>query len=370
MKLKYALALSVLAGALILPALASAGAFSGTNGWIVTKVQSGMPPNIVTTLRGTKVDNSTATFATTVDNVPSWSADGSKIAWLSTNGANSAVKVASPTGANAVTVVTGSFTSSEVPSISSDGTQVAVSLDCDIYLLSATAGQTLSASNKVVDGSMVTACAAAPSISSNGTIAYTRTGSSCSLYTDIWVLSSPTPGTPSFGTELTTTCNAGANRDMMRGGPTWSPDRSWIIYSTDTSSAGDSVYKVHPNNTGKAAVYTTASDSVVLAPTPTYSPDGTKIAFAEGAQYGACCTAKYVDAAGGSATTIGNTADLTSVTWGPNVEIAAPTPTPTPTPTPSNSSTTTTPATTTTTDRKSTRLNSSHEWISRMPSSA
>jgi outer membrane protein OmpA-like peptidoglycan-associated protein len=210
-----------------------------------------------------------------------------------------------------------------VPSITADGSKVAIAHDCDVFLVDVAASQTLGSANKVVDGEMGGNCATNAAISSTGAIAYTKTGSSCSLYTDIWVLASPVAGSPSFGTELTTTCDSGGNRDEVRGGPTWSPDGSKIIYATDRLSAGDRIYEVLPNNTGKQTLYSTASDSVVLSPTPVYSPDGTKIAFAEGAQYGACCTVKYMDANGSSVTSTSGTAnELSAVTWGPNVDLS------------------------------------------------
>ena len=318
MKYKSPLALLVVLAALVSPALASAGAYSGTNGWISYVQQIGMAKNV----KGVKPDASTVVFNVILNNTPSWSADGSKVAWNQVNGLNSQIKVAGPTGTGLTTVATGPFDSSAVPSISSDGTKIAIGYDCDIFLVDAAASQSLNAATKVVDGSIGTTCARNPAMSSAGSIAYARPGTGMCAYSDIWVLTSPVQGTPSFGTELTTTCDLNS-RDEPRGGPTWSPNGTKVLYATDRANAGDRIYEVLPNNTGKQPLYTTASDSVVLSPTPVYSPDGTKIAFAEGAQNGACCTVKYMDANGSSVTSTSGTADsLSAVTWGPNVDLS------------------------------------------------
>jgi outer membrane protein OmpA-like peptidoglycan-associated protein len=318
-RVKSLVALLVVASALLLPALASAGAYSGTNGWISYVQQIGMAKNV----KGVKPDASTVVFNVILNNTPSWSADGSKVAWNQVNGQNSQIKVASPTGSGLITVATGPFDSSAVPSISSDGTKIAIGHDCDIFLVDAAASQSLNASTKVVDGAMGGTCASNPSLSSTGAIAYARGGSNCALYIDVWVLASPTPGTPNFGSELTATCDNNPGFSGVRGGPTWSPDASKIIYAANINAVGGTINSVLPNNTGKQNLYTTGSSSVTVGPTPVYSPDGTKIAFAEGAQYGACCTVKYMNADGTSATSTSGTADSPSaVTWGPNVDLS------------------------------------------------
>ena len=327
----FVVTLAALFAVLLGTASAEAASFSGSNGWITyshTSSSGGFPPSFTTVIKGIKPDASTATLASSIKGNPSWSADGSKIAWVD----NGALSVSSPTGENVVTVLTSSAVQSgtgsgisNAPSISADGSKVAFSANCSIYVVSAQAGRSVSSSDKVVaKAAGFGDCPSNPSYSSNGAIAYTNM-KNCggSAYPTVWVLTNPVPGTPSDGTELTTTCNAGSNRDMVRGAPAWSPDGTKIIYATDTSSAADHIYQVLPNNTGKTSLYATTSDAVALANSPAYSPDGTKIVFAEGSQYGACCTIKIMnaDGTGATATAVSSDGATSEVTWGPDVNI-------------------------------------------------
>jgi len=322
------LAITVLSVAAF-PSLASAGAFSGTNGWITYKTSSGSWPVRTFELKGVKPDGTTTTFAswtttnptTAVDEVPSWSADGSKVGWYAGSGMSQILTISKMDGSGAQSLGTGGFTSGLAPSISSDGTKIAVALDCDIYLVDAASSQTIGSSTKVIDGASPATCARAPALSSTGAIAYTREGS-CGK-DDVWVLDNPSPGTPSFGRELRTTCNAGDGSatypwDRVRGGPTWSPDSSKIIYAVDTYLAADSIYAVNPDDTGKTAIYTTSSASITLGVSPAYSPDGTKIVFTEKPASGFDYPVKYMNADGtGVTTTSATTSDTDSVSWGP-----------------------------------------------------
>lgn len=315
--------------AVAFPSIASAGAFSGSNGWITYSTTSGSGMSMTFQLKGIKPDGTTTTFAswtmmnptTAVDKVPSWSADGSKVGWYGGSGQNQVLKISKMDGSNAQSLGTGAFASGIAPSISSDGTKIAVALDCDIYLVNVANSETIGSSTKVVDGGQGTTCAMAPALSSTGAIAYTRGGSNCSTYLDVWVLDNPSPGNPSFGRELLTTCNNSQNRDTLRGGPTWSPDGTKIVYATDTSNLGDSIYTVGPDDTGKTAVYTTSSSSIELGPSPTFSPDGTKIAFTEEPNSGFLYVVNYMNADGtGVTTTSATTQSTDSVSWGPAVD--------------------------------------------------
>ena len=318
---------------LVVPASAMAGAFSGTNGWIT--YQSGGMSGVV--VKGIKPDGSTVTFASGIKDTPAWSADGSKIVWEESQ----SIKAASPTGENAVTVLTGAAINSGAGAsmstgsltISADGSKVAFEANCDIYVVAAQANQSVSASDKVVDGSSPSTCAMTPSFSSSGALAYARHGGtgSCSGRISVRVVTTPTPGTPTFGTEVSGACEP-------QGAATWSPDGTKLLYAERVIGQPDLLIRINPDGTGQTTLYTSTAASI--GQSPTYSPDGTKIVFSEGSGFGAPLTLHTSNADGTGvaslSVSIGGTA---AASWGPDVSL---------TPGGGGSSSTTTPTVTTT----------------------
>lgn len=272
----------------------------------------------VTVVKGVKPGGSTVTLDSGIKGTPVWSANGSKIAWEESQ----SIKVASPTGESAMTVLTGAAINSGTGgsmstgslTISADGSKVAFAANCDIYVVATQANQTVSTTDRVVDGASGGTCARNPSYSSTGALAYARDGGTgpCSGYTSVRVVTSPTPGTPQFGSELAATCEP-------RGAATWSPDGTKVIYAYAIGAAPDELVRINADGTGKTTIYTSTGQAI--GPSPSYSPDGTKIVISEGGDFSSR-TLYTLNADGTGATSLSITVTTTdAATWGPDVSL-------------------------------------------------
>ena len=330
MKFKLAIPVALLCAVMAFPVYAGAASYSGTNGWITYAAREGMGPSAVDIAKGVKPSGAEVTLSSTITALPSWSADGSKVAWIdSSMMGGTSIKVSNAAGENAVTVLSSSALSGVGMgfdggvSLSADGSKITFTRGtCDIYVVAAQPNQTVGSADKVVDGTASTdTCASYPEFSPSGAIAYLASRSceaTGSFNGTVRVLTNPVRGTPADGTALTSaSCLAG---ERIRGGATWSPDGSKLIFSVDVNSAPDKVIRINADNTGRTTLYSTSGSSVAIAPSPVYSPDASKIAFAEGAgNY----TIKYMNADGSNvtATSAQSQGSTYPITWGPEVSL-------------------------------------------------
>ena len=168
----------------------SPATYSGTNGPILYTSYSFQ--NQTTTLKATTEAGAAVTHGFTATGLPQFSADASKAVWLERTNSAWAVKMSNSNGSNVVTVASGTGSNSPAhPSFSPDGTKIALSYDNDIHILDAAAGQTISASNRVIDSSGAGIFADQPQYISSTEIAFvgSQTGDSCSssMYAGIYV---------------------------------------------------------------------------------------------------------------------------------------------------------------------------------------
>jgi Tol biopolymer transport system component len=299
---------------------------------IITPNPSG-PPTTTTEIKRIKTDGTIGTYTSPINGVPSWSADGSKVAWFSETRVNlgpvtTEIKVANADGTNAITVVDtatiGAKSDLGDVALNADGTKLAfsakegVGLAAKIWVVPVAPSQPLNASTEVVVGAPGSDVPTNPVFSADGKLAF-LSPKNCggNTYNHIWVLASPTPGAPQAGTELTRTCEdgSGGTRELVQAPISWSPD------GTKIPNAGRVYVIAATNLTPKVQVYEAASAANKVKSTA-WSPDGTKIAFTEGTISNTVL--KVINADGsGSASTL--TTEITDevITWGPNIDGAS-----------------------------------------------
>jgi hypothetical protein len=255
-------AVAALAATLLPLSGAQGGAFSGDNGPIAFTCGS----DICTV----NPDGSSRATLLTGATDPSWSSDESQIAFVDpANG----VSVANANGTNRAGL--GAGAASTQPSFSFSGARVAYTKAGDIFtILSNTGGDETNITNTA-------ATDADPQYSPDGTrIAFAESGATGY---DIWTI----PATGGVAVHVTT----GVGGDERN--PSWSPDGQTIVYS----SAGE-LFQVSSN------ANSVPQDLGVAGTQPTYSPDGTKIAFVNAAGH-----LSVMNASGGGVTAISTTTD-------------------------------------------------------------
>jgi len=245
-------ALAVVAFALVPLSAAEGGAFSGNNGLIA--YTCGV---LGTNICEANADGSGKATLLTGATDPSWSADDTRIAYVdAVNGVS--VANADGTGPQAL----GAGATSTQPTFSPDGQRVAYVKANDLYSILANTGgfeQHLT-SSAAID--------ADPAYSPDGSkIAF---ASDAGSGYDIWTLNL------SNATLVHVTSSAGNER-----GPTWSPSGATIVYSSDTNGHLFTV----PSGGGSP------TDLGVAGTDPSFSPDGTKIAFIDGSGHLSTMTA-------------------------------------------------------------------------------
>jgi outer membrane protein OmpA-like peptidoglycan-associated protein len=224
-------------------------------------------------LRGSTITGTTVPVDLQANGTPQFSADGTKAVWLEAGGQNWSIKLANSDGTNLVTVV-GGLQSAGVgnnPSLSPDGTKIALDFDGDIHIVDAAASQTISASNRVVETTGMGISASSARFISASKIAYIGglANSPCSsFYQGIYVKDL---GVSGDGTLLTNSCDNSPR--TYASAFDVSPDGNWIVYRG--LATNDFIGLVKTDNTGSRIVAYSGSTSG----RPVFSPDGTKIAY-------------------------------------------------------------------------------------------
>lgn len=273
-----AIAVSILAAliaAVTVDAGASAGTFPGTNGRIAFTWVSGVNEDqldiFVVNPDGSglmRLTHSTASGSDTPSGFayPSWSPDGTEIAYVGRTGDRFGIYTISASGGTPRTIVESDEYLSE-PSWSPDGTEIAYEgsdeggVDAEIYRIPVVGGTPTNVTNNHTGDSE-------PTWSPDGTrIAYVGTSSTTGTR---HVLTIPiTGGTP---TQI--------SRDTQYDGhPSWSPDGSKVAYDGLPAGAqGGNSYEIFTvPSAGGAPTQLTDNDTPDMF--PSWSPDGTKIAY-------------------------------------------------------------------------------------------
>jgi len=327
--------------------------YSGTNG-VILFMGAPTPPTFTSTLKGFSEAGTAQTLSLTADAVPNFSADGSKAVWGTANGSTWNIKIGNADGSGtASTIVSGTGSPmAQNPSISPDGTKVAFTYDNDLYVMSTTANQTISTSDRVIDSATGYNVANIPRFISNTKIAYIgyQPGGGCTTtYTGVYVKDLTVAG---VGTPVTNTCfdpplfgpGSGTTR-ITSGEVDISPDGQWAIYKGLQDRSFVRIMKV--DGTGSAISVAEASGFGTLY-NPTFSPDGTKVAYfgTDNKIY----TASFNTATGvvGTPTALSITSPNYPFVWAPTQAQVTGTTTTTSTTTTSTTTSTTIAATTTT----------------------
>jgi Tol biopolymer transport system component len=236
---------------------AAHAAFPGQNGRIVFNDQNGAL-NLVNAT-GTGLVRLANTGVEDVFTGASWSPDGKLIAY-SKLASDADIFVIAPdsSGQREITFSRGNDLD---PTWSGDGTRIAFETNrngnSDIYSVAADGSGQVELTASALDE-------LDPAWSRAGRIAYTVQSADKSTR-EIWVMNADGSGK----TQLTNAPNYSSD-------PNWSPDGQWIVFDSDRAEQGNfDIYKMRPDGTGLVEL----TSSPALDALAAYSPDGTKIVF-------------------------------------------------------------------------------------------
>jgi Tol biopolymer transport system component len=249
---------AVLVAACILAAVADAhqAAFPGKNGRILFNDQNGYID--LMNANGTGIVRIAYVGANDTYIGAAWSPDGKQIAFTRSV-SDPDIYTIRPDGSS-LHEVTFSRGVDTDPTFSRDGTQIAFETDrngnTDIYSINVDGSHSTQLTSSQLDEQD-------PSWSRQGKIAYTVVNDDGTK--EIWVMNADGSGKK----QLTHLPNLNEN-------PNWSPDGRWIVFDSDNAETGNlDVYKMHGDGSG----LTQLTDSPALDALPAFSPDGKKIVF-------------------------------------------------------------------------------------------
>jgi WD40-like Beta Propeller Repeat len=195
------------------------------------------------------------------DQLPTWSPDGTKIAFISVRDGNNEVYVMNADGTNQ-TRLTNHTSTDTTPTWSPDGTKIAFAStrpgNAEIYTMNASDGSNITrlTTNSVADQF--------PSWSPDGTkIAWQSL-----IPGNIEIYTMNTDG--SGQTRIT-------NTSAISGVPDWSPDGTKIAFASTRTGATE-IYTMNSNGSNQTRITFTAT-STSYNSYPAWSPDGTKISY-------------------------------------------------------------------------------------------
>ena len=285
------------AGAIVLTAVAvplqlSASASAAINGALYFRTIIGTPPAVTKALNIDGTDASTNRAYAALGAVPSFNADGTKMAWSEYAG-TSTVKIANSDGTNTVTLVSGVSSMLRGLQFSPDGTKLYFYASqgtgtTTIYSIdTATANQSITGKDVFI----YSGNAADISISKNGKAAIIGTaacsGNPGSGYGVVLQdISSSTSGTTGSGTFLTgsASCNQNGATTTSPSRVEWSADGTKLyVAQVDISTSNSARTNLRINEFNEqgqigSTFYSHASSAKEMYEI-SMSPDGTKIAF-------------------------------------------------------------------------------------------
>ncbi len=193
------------------------------------------------------------------DIVPTWSPDGTRIAFASDRDGNYEVYVMNADGSGQ-TRLTDNIASDSLPSWSPDGTRLAFNTNRDghqqIYVMNADGSGQADVSNSLVTDIQ-------PAWSPDGaTIAFTRAD-------DVWTMDADGGNQIRLTTDLAL--------DGLAG---WSPDSGTIAFANNTNGGGAAHFDVYLMTRGGSPLGNLTGTSGYTETRPSWSPDGTRIAYA------------------------------------------------------------------------------------------
>ncbi|NBN90718.1 MAG: hypothetical protein EBV24_10550 [Actinobacteria bacterium] len=258
--------------------------YSGTND-VILFMGMPTPPTFTSSLKGFTESGTAQTLALRADAVPNFTADGSKAVWGIANGSTWSIKFGNSDGSGTVsTIVSGTGSPmAQNPGISPDGTKVAFTYDNDLYVMSTTANQTISTSDRIIDSATGYNVLNIPRFISATKIAYVgyQPGGGCTTtYTGVYIKDLTVAG---VGTPIPNTCvdpplfgpGSGATR-ITTGEFDISPDGQWAIYKGLQDKSFVRIMKV--DGTG-SAISVAETTSNMYFYNPVFSPDGAKVAY-------------------------------------------------------------------------------------------
>ncbi len=242
---------------LALEASATRSAFPGKNGRIVFNDQTGAL--VLVNPDGTGLVRLAKTGTPDQYIGASFSPDGTRIAY-SKVGNDADIYTIRPDGSDQ-REVTFSRGIDIDPTWSGDGSQIAFETNrngnWDVYAVNADGSSPVQLTSSPLNEED-------PAWSRSGKIAYT-VESVAGSKRDIWVMNADGSGK----TQLTNAPNFSEN-------PNWSPDGQWIVFESDRAEKGNlDIYKMHPDGSG----LTQLTNSPALDALAAFSPDGQKIVF-------------------------------------------------------------------------------------------